>query len=352
MAGLIIAGLARMRYKGDSRTDIAMLTERTKSRLLTHTLGPGVITAPRNAAATWPNMVRVLAAADELAACVDTDQMLRRAVELARECIGLERVGLYVRDPSAPRLVMRGTWGTGASGELTDEHSLYYECDPDDYEKLRHIQMSGALWQYYQNVALVAEDARRSAVIGHGWLAATPLVAAREVVGVLYNDTAITHEPLDEGKQALTAVYCSLLAGIFLSRRSRFTWSLPATESKRTPVVQRAVVALHQNPRASGESIARELAISPGYLGRSFKAEMGVSLVEYRNRLRIERFFRSVDEGGGNLLGAALEAGFGSYTHFHRVYRKFVGSTPREHLTSRQLTKPARTRRGSRDSGE
>jgi AraC-like DNA-binding protein len=333
-----------------------MLTERTKSRLLTHSLGPGVITAPRTSAANVQRMVAVLAAADELAACADTDQMLRRAVELARESVGLERVGLYIRDPSAPRLVMRGTWGTGARGELTDEHALYYECDPAEYEQLRQIQLSGALWQYYQHVALVAEDARASAVIGHGWLAATPLVAARELVGVLYNDTAITHAPFDESKQALAAVFCSLLAGLFLARRPRFTWSSPASESKRTPVVERAVFALHQNPRASGESIARELSISPGYLGRSFKAEMGVSLVEYRNRLRIERFFSSVDRGGNNLLGAALEAGFGSYTHFHRVYRKFVGATPREHLSTQKLPKPEPaagiTRRSSRGEPE
>ncbi|MGC4086604.1 MAG: helix-turn-helix domain-containing protein [Polyangiaceae bacterium] len=289
-------------------------------------------------------MVAVLTAADELAACADTDQMLRRAVELARQCIGLERVGLYIRDPSAPRLVMRGTWGTGARLELTDEHSLYYECDPTEYEEMRQIQLGGALWKYHDNVPHKAENPRRSAVIGHGWLAATPLVAAHELVGVLYNDTAISHTPLDESQQALTAVYCGMLAGLFLARRPRFTWSSPASEGKRTPVVQRAVFALHQNPRASGESIARDLSISPGYLGRSFKAEMGVSLVEYGNRLRIERFFSSVDRGGGNLLGAALEAGFGSYTHFHRVYRKFVGATPRDHLSTRRLPAPGSVR--------
>ena len=218
-----------------------MLTERTKSRLLTHTLSPGVITAPRASASNWKNMVAVLAAADELAACVDTDQMLQRAVQLARERIGLERVGLYIRDPSAPRLVMRGTWGTGVHGELTDEHALYYECDPAEYEKLRQIQLSGALWQYHDNVNHMAEDARVSAVIGHGWLVVTPLVAARELVGVLYNDTAISHAPLDESQQALTAVFCSLLAGLFLARRPRFTWSSPASESKRTPGAARGV---------------------------------------------------------------------------------------------------------------
>lgn len=101
-----------MRHKADSRTDIAVLTERTKSCLLTHTLGPRVITAPRNAEATWLNRVRVLAAADALAACVDADQMLRRTVEVEGECIGLER--------RAHRRAF-----------------VHYEYEPDDYEKLR-----------------------------------------------------------------------------------------------------------------------------------------------------------------------------------------------------------------------
>jgi AraC-like DNA-binding protein len=36
------------------------------------------------------------------------------------------------------------------------------------------------------------------------------------------------------------------------------------------------------------------------------------------------------------LLDAALEAGFGSYAQFHRVYRKLVGTAPRDYLTTRR----------------
>jgi AraC-like DNA-binding protein len=63
---------------------------------------------------------------------------------------------------------------------------------------------------------------------------------------------------------------------------------------------------------------------------------MGVSLVDYRNRLRIDRFFECIQRtgGNGNLLDAALEAGFGSYAQFHRVYRKFLGTTPRDIFSS------------------
>ena len=86
----------------------------------------------------------------------------------------------------------------------------------------------------------------------------------------------------------------------------------------------------------TGERLARELGVSPGHLARSFKREMGVSLVDYRNRLRIDRFFEAIHRTGStsNLLDAALEAGFGSYAQFHRVYRKFLGTTPRDIFSS------------------
>src|SRR5690606_7778204 len=54
----------------------------------------GVALASRTGASGWRSLGPVLAAADELASVGDTDQMLRRAVEMARERIGLERVGL------------------------------------------------------------------------------------------------------------------------------------------------------------------------------------------------------------------------------------------------------------------
>jgi transcriptional regulator GlxA family with amidase domain len=58
--------------------------------------------------------------------------------------------------------------------------------------------------------------------------------------------------------------------------------------------------------------------------------EMGASLVEYRNRLRLRGFFDQVEGGETNLIRAALAAGFGSYAQFHRVYRQLVGGTPRD----------------------
>jgi AraC-like DNA-binding protein len=280
-----------------------------------------------SAAASWQSLAPVLAAADELAAHSDIQQMLRGAVEMARERFGLERVGLYLRDPRSEPVIMRGTWGTSATRTTTSEHAHYHECKPPDVEHLCTLQQNGALWHQVERPLLCPEDPRRDTQFGVGWLVVTPLVAARELVGVMYNDAALSRAPVDELKQVRTAVFCSHVAALFLARRSRFEWAVTPASHDR-PWLRRATEALDENPCMSGARLARQLSISSGHLSRSFKAELGISLVEYRHRRLMERFFDALERGQVNLLAAALDAGFSSYTQFHRVYRKLFGKNP------------------------
>ena len=289
-------------------------------------------------ASEWRGVVSVLAAVDELAASAEMEGLLKKAVELARKRIGLERVAIYLTEPCGTGFTLRGTFGTGMHGETTDERKCAHECSRADYEVLRRTQVSGGLWLGADHSPHFALDNGESVVVGHGWVVVTPLVAGGEVIGVMYNDTAISHAPVDEGKQARAAVFGRLLADLLVSRRRTVAWKAPEREEERKPIVQRILNALSRDPVASGEFLAREMGISPGHLARSFKTEMGVSLVEYRNRLRVERFFATVDRGGSNLQEAAQEAGFGSYAQFHRVFRKLLGTTPREYLTGRRAT--------------
>jgi transcriptional regulator GlxA family with amidase domain len=92
---------------------------------------------------------------------------------------------------------------------------------------------------------------------------------------------------------------------------------------------------LDKDPTMGGKQIAAKLDISLSRLARVFKAQLGMSMVAYRNRLRMERFSVLVDQGHTNLLGAALAAGFGSYAQFHRVFRALGRGTPREFLRVR-----------------
>jgi AraC-like DNA-binding protein len=286
------------------------------------------------------NVAAALGAVDELAACREANGMLRLAIELARGRLGLERVGLFMRDRGCDRILMRGTWGTGARGEITDERGLFHEFAPREYHALLGSRLSGGFGQYRPHAQLFATEPGRTMVIGEGWVMATPLVAARDVVGVMYNDAALSHSPVDDGKQAAAAVFCTLLAVLYQSRRGGISWQPLPRKSGQGPLVERVLRALGEDLPVTGERLATELGVSPGHLARSFKREMGVSLVDYRNRLRLDRFFEAIHRrgGSGNLLDAALEAGFGSYAQFHRVYRKFLGTTPRDVFTSGHAT--------------
>ena len=89
-----------------------------------------------------------------------------------------------------------------------------------------------------------------------------------------------------------------------------------------------------EDPTITADRLATRLSASSARLARVFRAELGVSLVQYRNRLRLERFFELVEHRGGNFSDAAHSAGFGSYAQFHRIFRQHVGVTPREYLSS------------------
>jgi len=101
--------------------------------------------------------------------------------------------------------------------------------------------------------------------------------------------------------------------------------------------VQHAARLLRECPEVSSlEELAREVHVSPSHLSRLFREQTGLSLSEYRNRQRMARFLSSCDRGRETrLLDAALQAGFGSYAQFHRVFRRMVGLSPMAYRRSR-----------------
>jgi AraC-like DNA-binding protein len=99
------------------------------------------------------------------------------------------------------------------------------------------------------------------------------------------------------------------------------------------PAVSKATGLLqHGAADCSEEALAAQAGISRSHLSRLFRQQTGVSLVEFRNRLRVERFMQRY--GGGQrvtMLTAALEAGFGSYAQFHRVFKRIAGISPADY---------------------
>lgn len=282
----------------------------------------------------------ILAAADRLAKIEDGSELMRAAVEFARLEVGIERVGIYLVESLEPQIVMRGTWGTNDRGATADERGLAHVYDSADFESLRSLHERGELWEY-RSLEPHGTDRRCLPWTreDRDWLAITPIVTPTltqsEIVGVFYNDTAVSRVPLDSGKQVRLAVFGSLLGGLIHKRPSVTTVDRKNPHGQKISRFTHKILAeVEREPQLSGEELASRFRVSAGHLARTFKAEVGTSLVDYRNRLRLERFFNVMRSGQANLNEAALRAGFGSYAQFIRVHRQVTGFAPREYAVS------------------
>jgi AraC-like DNA-binding protein len=96
------------------------------------------------------------------------------------------------------------------------------------------------------------------------------------------------------------------------------------------PAVEKAARLIHDETTTLGlDELARRSGLSPTRLSRLFKQQTGVALVDFRNRQRIERFLELYGTGQRRtMLDAALEAGFGSYPQFHRIFKRVMGRSP------------------------
>lgn len=98
----------------------------------------------------------------------------------------------------------------------------------------------------------------------------------------------------------------------------------------------RAASLLRSGEATRRDQIAKALASNLGDVSRQFRRDNGVTLREYRQRIRILRFLQEVDAGSTNLTRAAVISGFGSYSQCHRDFCTVVGCAPREFLSSGQ----------------
>ncbi len=120
------------------------------------------------------------------------------------------------------------------------------------------------------------------------------------------------------------------------------------------PAVERAAQLLKEEGSDwEFERLARAAGLSASRLGRLYKEQTGLTIVDYRNQLRVQRFIDLFGSGQRiTMLRAALEAGFGSYTQFHRVFAKAAGFPPRVYyrklrenrFAAQQSLTPARRR--------
>jgi AraC family transcriptional regulator len=75
-------------------------------------------------------------------------------------------------------------------------------------------------------------------------------------------------------------------------------------------------------------ALAEAVGVHPIHLARTFRARHGVSVGEYGRRVRIEWAAAEIARGEASLAAVATEAGFADQSHFTRLFKRYVGTTP------------------------
>ena len=107
------------------------------------------------------------------------------------------------------------------------------------------------------------------------------------------------------------------------------------------PAVRKALDLIERDAAEAPEDtgldiLAGRCAVSPSFLSRRFRAEVGVTLSRYRNSVRLGRFWEELRGAPrANLLEAVFAAGFGSYAQFYRVFKEAYGVNPRASVNGR-----------------
>ena len=102
------------------------------------------------------------------------------------------------------------------------------------------------------------------------------------------------------------------------------------------PAVSKAVrfLSVEGNESSSVEELAKHCGLSASRIVPLFHKEVGMTITEFRNRRKLDRFFTIYSpKGPHNLMSCALDAGFGSYAQFYRIFTSIMGCSPRDHYT-------------------
>lgn len=75
-------------------------------------------------------------------------------------------------------------------------------------------------------------------------------------------------------------------------------------------------------------SISEQFYISPWYLSRVFRQATGMRLTEYLNNVRIKEAQRLLRQTSMSVTDIAAQVGYGSHTHFGRIFKQIMGTSP------------------------
>lgn len=109
-----------------------------------------------------------------------------------------------------------------------------------------------------------------------------------------------------------------------------------AKKEKQNPAVKKACAFVAENLAAeiSLEEVSRSAGVSPFYLSKLFKEELGETFVNYVSNLRLEKAKKLLTETDLSIKEISAEIGYNDQNYFSRLFKNKFGASPKDFRNS------------------
>jgi AraC family transcriptional regulator len=90
----------------------------------------------------------------------------------------------------------------------------------------------------------------------------------------------------------------------------------------------REMIIEHFSETLTLAQVAAQVGVHPVHLATTFRQKYGITIGEFVRKLRIEHACAELIEGNLPLAAIALQAGFADQSHFSKVFKSYIGTTP------------------------
>lgn len=149
----------------------------------------------------------------ELGKIATFDDMCRAAVELGRERLGFDRLGLWFLDPD--KNLLTGSFGTDEQGNTRDERQTR-DMSAGDTLFLETIEQK-LRFRYEADSPLFDHLGK---IVGHGWIAQAALWDGDKVVGYIGADNLLNKHPLTDSDLETLTLYGAVLGNLCTRKRA------------------------------------------------------------------------------------------------------------------------------------
>ena len=174
----------------------------------------------------------------ELSRIEDFDDFCFRAIEMGRNRLHFERLGLWLVDPNDPNFTI-GTFGTAEDGTIRDERNVRAPT-AQILPQITNLLQVHDKKIYFNPDGPLQDD--QSQPVGYGWKAMGHLIEGEQIIGGLTTDNYFSQEPAQPHQLELLTLYGNVLGHLCVLKRAEA--SLQASEARFRSVFTGAKVGI------------------------------------------------------------------------------------------------------------